>query len=70
MSSGTGSKAVIDEYFLLAIALVCVSSKSVGKTSQKYFLENVSIHMSVGIDHLLTLERKRVREEDGMKISI
>ena len=52
----TGSKAAVDGYFHLAIAVVCASWQSVGKRSQKYFLENVSVHMSEGIDLLVTLE--------------
>lgn len=48
-SVATGSKAVVDGYFHLAIALA-------GKRSQKYFLENVSVYMSESIDLLVTLE--------------
>jgi len=69
----TGSNAVVDGYFGLAIVLVCVSWQSVGKRRQKYFLENVSVHMSESLDLLVTLEQnqnKCEREEDGMKIAI
>lgn len=57
-SIATESKAVVGRY--LHLALVCVSWQSVGKRSQKYFLENVFVPMSEGIYLLITVECEQI----------